>query len=74
MAKGLCATTEVCNRQSRIEIVQVRVQGKNDWALEHCLQFCVYRLKPGLYDFKNSKIASRRLTRDNFLKLYWIRT
>ncbi len=45
MANGLCATTEVCNCQSRIETVEVRVLGHNDWALEHCLQFCAYRMR-----------------------------
>ncbi len=45
MANGLCATTEVCNSQSGIETVEVRVRGQDDWTLEHCLQFCVYRLR-----------------------------
>ncbi len=45
MANGLCATNEVCNSQSGIETVEVRVRGQNDCTLEHCLQFCVYRLR-----------------------------
>ena len=44
MANGFCATTEVCNSQSGIESVEVRVRGHYDWTLEHYLQFCVYRL------------------------------
>ena len=45
MANGLCATTEVCNNQFGIETVEVRVRGHDDCTLEHCLRFCVYRLK-----------------------------
>ena len=37
MANGLCATTEVCNSQSGIETLTVRVRGHDDWTLEHCL-------------------------------------
>ncbi len=42
---GLCATTEVCNCESSIETVEVHVRGLNDWALEHYLRFCVYRVE-----------------------------
>ncbi len=45
MANGLCATTEVCNNQSGIETVEVRVRGHDDKAFEHCLQLCVYRME-----------------------------
>jgi len=45
MANGLCATSEFCNYQLGIETVEVRVRGQNDWALEHGLQLCVYRLR-----------------------------
>ncbi len=45
MANGLCATIEVCHNQSGIETIEVRVRDHNDWALEHCLQLCVYRLE-----------------------------
>ena len=52
MAHGLCATTEVCNCQSGIETVEVRVRVHNDWALDHCLHFCVYRLDDGLFPMR----------------------
>ena len=42
---GLCATNEVCNNQSGIKIVEVRVRGKDYWTFEHCLQLCVYRMR-----------------------------
>ena len=30
MANDMCATTEVCNKHSSIETVEVRVRGQND--------------------------------------------
>jgi hypothetical protein len=35
------------NCQSGKETVEVRVRDQNDWALEHCLQFCVCHLEDG---------------------------
>ena len=53
MANGLCATNEVWNCQSGIETVEVHVRGKNDGALEDCLQLCVYHLEDGSFPMRH---------------------